>query len=79
MAKVHLDITRRTFLKGALVGSGGLGLAAGRLSHAVAAPSARDEPQPWYYQGEIKTTYNYCDMCPWRCGIVVQSRRRSCP
>ncbi len=23
--------------------------------------------------GEIKTSYNYCDMCPWKCGIVVHS------
>jgi thiosulfate reductase / polysulfide reductase chain A len=73
MAKVHLDITRRAFLKGALAGGGGLALAAGHLSHAVAAPDAEDELQPWYYRGEIKTTYNYCDMCPWKCGIVVQT------
>ena len=27
---------------------------------------------PWYRQAQ-KTTYNYCDMCPWRCGIVVKT------
>jgi thiosulfate reductase / polysulfide reductase chain A len=27
---------------------------------------------PWYHQSQ-KTTYNYCDMCPWRCGIVVRT------
>ena len=27
----------------------------------------------WFYQGDIETTYNYCDMCPWKCGITVQS------
>jgi thiosulfate reductase/polysulfide reductase chain A len=30
-------------------------------------------PVPWFLQGEIKTTYNHCDMCPWSCGIVVRS------
>ncbi|NJN19483.1 MAG: molybdopterin-dependent oxidoreductase, partial [Oscillochloris sp.] len=24
-------------------------------------------------RGPILTTYNYCDMCPWRCGIIVRS------
>jgi thiosulfate reductase/polysulfide reductase chain A len=27
---------------------------------------------PWYRQTQ-KTTYNYCDICPWRCGILVKS------
>jgi thiosulfate reductase/polysulfide reductase chain A len=27
---------------------------------------------PWHRQ-TLKTTYNYCDMCPWRCGIIVTS------
>ena len=30
-------------------------------------------PVPWYSQGETKITYNFCDMCPWRCGIIVKS------
>ena len=76
MAKVHLDITRRGFLKGALGSGAGLALAAGQLADATAAPVAAPTaaaPQPWFYRGEIKTTYNYCDMCPWKCGIVVQT------
>ena len=28
---------------------------------------------PWFATGEVTTTYNYCDMCPWKCGIAVQS------
>jgi thiosulfate reductase/polysulfide reductase chain A len=28
---------------------------------------------PWFATGEVTTTYNFCDMCPWRCGIAVQS------
>ena len=30
-------------------------------------------PIPWYRKGQVRTTYNYCDICPWRCGVVVQS------
>jgi thiosulfate reductase/polysulfide reductase chain A len=71
MAKVHLDITRRGFLKAALA-SGGLALA-GSPHTAAAAEGPAQKVTPWYYRGEIKTTYNYCDMCPWKCGIVVQS------
>lgn len=75
MAKVHLDITRRGFLKGALGGGAGLALAAGQLTEApvASAASAASAVQPWFYRGEIKTTYNYCDMCPWKCGITVQT------
>jgi len=74
MARVKLQITRRSFLKSALSGAGGLALA-GSAVHAAEA-SGLSEPvgsSPWYFDGAIETTYNYCDMCPWRCGIVVQS------
>lgn len=27
---------------------------------------------PWYRQAQT-VTYNYCDICPWRCGLVVTS------
>ena len=30
-------------------------------------------PDPWYLEGPIETTYNVCDICPWRCGVVVHS------
>jgi thiosulfate reductase/polysulfide reductase chain A len=30
-------------------------------------------PDPWYREGPIETTYNVCDICPWRCGVVVHS------
>lgn len=72
MGKVQLQISRRTFLKSALAGSAGLAVAGGHAIPAVAAPESSVEP-PWYYRGEIKTTYSVCDMCPWRCGITVQS------
>ncbi|MDJ0664569.1 MAG: molybdopterin-dependent oxidoreductase [Acidimicrobiia bacterium] len=71
MARVKLDITRRAFLKG--------GLATGGL--AVMAPTASigavngmlNAQDPWYREGAIETTYNVCDVCPWHCGIVVQT------
>lgn len=74
MPKVELQITRRSFLKTALAGGSGLALAARRASSAVAAGLRQaGVPDAWFYRGQIKTTYNVCDMCPWRCGIVVQS------
>lgn len=72
MGKVQLQISRRTFLKSALAGGAGLTLAAGQLQSASAAPSA-ETTTPWYYRGQIKSTYSVCDMCPWRCGIIAQS------
>jgi thiosulfate reductase/polysulfide reductase chain A len=35
---------------------------------------ASSYPEPaWFAQGDVVTTYNYCDMCPWKCGITVES------
>ena len=72
MARVQLEISRRTFLKSALVGAGGVALAGYSLEPASAV-APLDAAVPWFRQGEIKTTYNICDMCPWRCGVIVQS------
>ena len=76
MARVKLQITRRTFLKSALTGAGGVALTAKATQTGMAAaPTAAPITvgTPWYRRGEIQTTYNVCDMCPWRCGIVVQT------
>ncbi len=74
MARVKLQITRRTFLKSAAVGAGGVALTAMLPQPGMAAaPPPITVSTPWYRRGEIKTTYNVCDMCPWRCGIVVQT------
>lgn len=74
MGKVQLQITRRSFLKTALAGSGGLALATRQAKRTVAARLTQaGVPEAWFYRGAIKTTYSVCDMCPWRCGIVVQS------
>lgn len=76
MARIQLEITRRTFLKSVLVGVGGVALAGYSLEPARAATPLDVPPDatlPWFRQDDIKTTYNVCDMCPWRCGVVVQS------
>lgn len=69
MARVPLEISRRSFLTStaaALAGAGATGLLpAGALAAVNGAP--------WYRRGDIVTTYNVCDLCPWRCGIVVQT------
>ncbi len=74
MARVKLQITRRSFLKTALSGAGGLALAGKAFRSTIAAGLEKvGVPTAWFYSGAIETTYNYCDMCPWRCGVVVQS------
>ncbi len=73
MARAQLQITRRSFLRSGAVAGGAAALGM-RASAATASGVARlAAPTPWYRQGAIETTYNYCDMCPWRCGIVVQT------
>ncbi|MCP4964437.1 MAG: molybdopterin-dependent oxidoreductase [bacterium] len=71
MARIKLDISRRSFLKGGLA-TGGLALMSptASIDSAVGMLSADD---PWYREGDIKTTYNVCDVCPWRCGVVVHT------
>ncbi|NND85422.1 MAG: molybdopterin-dependent oxidoreductase [Acidimicrobiia bacterium] len=69
MARVPLEITRRSFLTStaaALAGAGAVGLLPAEARAATGGT-------PWYREGEIVTTYNVCDICPWRCGIVVQT------
>ncbi|MEZ4634523.1 MAG: molybdopterin-dependent oxidoreductase [Caldilineaceae bacterium] len=72
MARVNLQITRRRFLQASAMSAGGLLLSA-RMTLANKLEQS-GIPVPWFLQGEITTTYNYCDMCPWRCGVVVQSQ-----
>jgi thiosulfate reductase/polysulfide reductase chain A len=42
-------------------------------SRAHAKFASSYPPPAWFAQGDVATTYNYCDMCPWKCGIRVQS------
>ncbi len=71
MAHVKLDITRRSFLKGG-VAAGGLALMSPTASIG-AAGGMLNAQDPWYLEGPIETTYNVCDICPWRCGVIVHS------
>jgi len=66
MARVDLEITRRQFLVGGLAGTALMGT---YPSHFA----AKYPPPAWFTKGEVVTTYNYCDMCPWKCGIIVTS------
>ena len=61
MARVDLEITRRQFFGAGLAGAAAIG--AGRVPLAMHYPDP-----PWFASGEVTTTYNYCDMCPWKCG-----------
>jgi thiosulfate reductase / polysulfide reductase chain A len=72
MPKVQLEITRRTFLKSGVAAgvAGAVGTNGMRGAPAFAAGIDEDA---WYRQGEVQTTYNVCDMCPWHCGLVVRS------
>jgi thiosulfate reductase / polysulfide reductase chain A len=72
MARASLQITRRQFLQASAFSAGGLVLSAQTMLANKLEQAGI--PAPWFLQGEIKTTYNYCDMCPWRCGVVVQSQ-----
>lgn len=64
--------TRRAFLKGSAAAAGALALASRGLDAAATELRRLGMPAPWY-RGQVKITYNYCDICPWRCGIVVKS------
>jgi len=70
---VPSSISRRAFLKLSALGAASLALG-GKVLHSAATGLSRlGIPTPWYRRGAIKVTYNYCDLCPWRCGIVVQT------
>jgi thiosulfate reductase/polysulfide reductase chain A len=69
MALPNPKLTRRTFLRSSLAGAAALALP----SDVFRTPRPRPPAKPWRLRGPVVTTYNYCDMCPWRCGIVVRS------
>lgn len=72
--RVELTITRRSFLRRGVAAVAGLAAVGGWARDAAASTLARfGIKTPWYRRGEIVTTYGVCDMCPWRCGIIVHS------
>lgn len=66
-------MTRRTFLKSSAVGASALLFAESAIRSLSEGLSSRGVPVPWYRKDNLRTTYNYCDICPWRCGIIVKS------
>ncbi len=72
MPRVPLEITRRDLLKSGLA-AGAAGLVGTNGLRGAPAMAAGPDEDAWYRQGEIRTTYNVCDMCPWHCGVVVHS------
>ena len=73
MARANLQITRRNFLKSGFWGAVGLSLSQCSFQPMVSEARRFGLDLPWFRRGKLSTTYNYCDMCPWRCGIVVRS------
>ena len=73
MARTIPDVTRRGFLKGSATAVAALALADRAVQPFLDSLTRLGLALPWYRQAGVKTTYNYCDMCPWRCGIVVKS------
>jgi thiosulfate reductase/polysulfide reductase chain A len=63
-------ISRRSFLQASTIALGVLAPAGEAFANFAASFGAR---VPWYRRGTVKTTYNYCDMCPWRCGVIVKT------
>jgi Anaerobic dehydrogenases, typically selenocysteine-containing len=66
-----MKLTRREFLRrgGALAG---MWTGLSQLGEPVLAfLRTRGARWPWYRPDEVRITYNYCDMCMWRCGMLV--------
>ena len=65
-------VSRRRFLQGSALAAGALAQAQPALAASARFLRRLGLPVPWFQQ-DPQTTYNYCDMCPWRCGVIVQS------
>lgn len=65
-------VSRRRFLRGSAAALGALTVAKPSLAGVTRGLRRLGARLPWYRQTPT-TTYNYCDMCPWRCGVVVKS------
>jgi thiosulfate reductase/polysulfide reductase chain A len=65
------DITRRRFLK---VSAGTIGaMLLADTATAVPVKAKTRKSGHWSSKGPVQISYNYCDMCPWRCGVIVKS------
>lgn len=73
MTNQKRTLTRRGMLKLSALAAVGLAYS-NRVVQAAAEGLVRlGLPVPWYRKGQVKISYNYCDICPWRCGVIVQS------
>jgi len=72
MIDLHPKLTRRKFLKTSASSVGALVFLDRTFWSLTESLVKLGVPPPWF-KGQVKTTYNYCDICPWRCGIVVKS------
>jgi thiosulfate reductase/polysulfide reductase chain A len=72
---VELSISRRRFLARAGAALVGAAAVAGGKAKAFAGTTLNrfGIKTPWFNRGEVVTTYGVCDICPWRCGIIVHS------
>ncbi|MBL8056950.1 MAG: molybdopterin-dependent oxidoreductase, partial [Anaerolineales bacterium] len=65
-------VSRRRFLRGSALALGALAQAQPALAAGGRWLRRLGAGLPWFRQSPT-TTYNYCDMCPWRCGVIVKS------
>ncbi len=72
MTDFNPKLTRRGFLKTSASSVGALVFLDRAFWSMTSGLAKLGAPLPWF-KGQVKTTYNYCDICPWRCGIVVKS------
>jgi thiosulfate reductase / polysulfide reductase chain A len=66
------SFSRRRFLKGSAITLSALAEPKAALAAGAEWVRSLKLRVPWHRQAQT-TTYNYCDICPWRCGIIVKS------
>lgn len=66
-------LTRRVFLGMSAIAAVGMVFARRAFAQIGSVFDRFSLPVSWHSQGEIKTTYTTCDMCPWRCGVIVKT------
>lgn len=69
----RLSFSRRVFLGMSALAAFSLFLARRAFRPIGNVLNRMGVPVAWQLQGEVKTTYTTCDMCPWRCGVIVKS------
>ena len=65
------SVTRRRFLKGSASALGAMLL--GDTATAAPTTTKTRKASQLSSKGPAQITYNYCDICPWRCGVIVKT------